>query len=284
MTRVLVTGGRGFLGRAVAVELRRRRRRVFSAGRADADLLDRAAVRRLIAHVKPSVVVHAAGTTKAPDWRGYWDDHVSCAVNLLDALPPGTRVVVAGSAAEYGPASGRRPAREDGPCEPLGPYGASKLAETLAALSYRHRGLDVAVARVFNLTGPGCPAHLIPGAFAGQLAVGASTLDVGDLSPWRDFIDARDAARALAELTDPHIPGGIYNVCSGRPTRIGAVLETLIRLSGRQVAVRRDRRRARRVDLPFIVGDGARLRRATGWRPRVSLEQSLADSLESFRR
>lgn len=282
--RVLVTGAEGFVGRHAVLELRRRGWRVLAAGRRDADLRDAAAAAALVRAARPRVVLHAAGSTLGSDWGALWDANVATTVNVLSAVPPGVRAVIAGSSAEYGAAAGRKPLREDAECLPLGPYGSSKLSQTLAALSFRHRGLDVAVARIFNTSGPGGPDTLIPGAFARQLAEGASVLRTGDLSPARDFVDIRDAARALADLCEPGVPGGVYNVATGRGTPIRAVVELLVRLAGRRVRVERDpaRRRAKGADIPFIAGDASKLRRATGWKPRFSLEQSLRDALAAF--
>jgi GDP-4-dehydro-6-deoxy-D-mannose reductase len=276
--RVLVTGATGFIGRAACEELRRRGARVTAASSRDADLTDPAAARALVRRARPQVVLHAAGATRG-DWGKLWDLHVGATINLASALPPGTRLVVAASAGEYGSGPGRRKAREDGPVQPITPYGATKLAQTLAALSFRHRGLEVAVGRVFNTIGPGQPATNVPGAWIAQLRGGSPEIRVGGLAAFRDFVDARDIARALADLCDPKVPGGIYNICSGRSVRVAEVLNLLLKLSGGGVKARQDAARKQTLDLPFSEGDPSKLRRATGWRPRYSLEESLRDAL-----
>lgn len=293
MTKALVTGARGFIGGAAVEALRKRGARVVAAGRADADLLDAAAVRALVRRAAPDVIVHAAGATRG-DWATLWDAHVRATLNLLDAVaalqrPERVRVVIAGSSAEYGAAPGRKPAREDGPLSPVGPYGSSKLSQRIAAFSYRRPALDVRLARIFNACGAAAPAHLVPGTFAKQLVEiergqRPPVLEVGDLSPCRDFVDVHDIGRALAALAAPGLERGVYNVCSERSVPIRAVLDRLLQLSGAKAEVRPDPRRRRAADVPFIVGDAGKLRRAAGWEPRVSLDESLRDTLQAFRR
>lgn len=289
----LLTGAGGFLGGFTAAALERSGFRVAASrhagGRFACDLKDRAATRRLVLSCRPELIVHAAGTTRPADWGELWDLHVGATANLLEAVlalprPEAVRVIVAGSAAAYGDAAGKRAAAESGPASPLAPYGASKLSQGLAALGYRHRGLDIIVARIFNSCGPGSPAHLVPGAFARQIVEierrrKSPRLEVGNLDSRRDFVDVRDIASALASLADRGVASGLYNVCSQRAITIRAVLDILIALSNQEIAVRRDPARRRGHDLPFIVGDGRKLARATGWRPRYSLERSLRDTL-----
>jgi nucleoside-diphosphate-sugar epimerase len=281
---VLVTGASGFIGRYAAEALKKRGWDVLATNRSHADLNDPAEARVLVAKAKPQSIVHAAGLTRAPGPLAFWDGNVSMTLNLAEAalsLPRPPRLIVIGSAAEYGePPNGGAAVHEDTPCRPLTPYGCSKLAQTLAALSLRHRGLDVVVGRLFNSSGPGGPGHIVPGTFARQLAQGATTLMTGGLDSQRDFTDVRDIARALALLAEPRALGGLYNICSGRATTIRSVVETLISLTRRSVVVRKDKSRGNPA-VPRLVGDPRKLRAATGWKPEIALEDSLRDTLES---
>src|SRR4051812_41082664 len=124
---VLVTGAAGFIGRHAAAELRSRGWTVLASARSRADLSDPEAGLRLVLKAKPRAILHAAGSTRAADAAAYWDANVSPTINVLEAalrLPRPPRVVVVGSAAEYGAGQGNRRAREDGACRPLTPYGA----------------------------------------------------------------------------------------------------------------------------------------------------------------
>jgi GDP-4-dehydro-6-deoxy-D-mannose reductase len=298
---LLVTGGRGFLAAHLAAELRRRHpaaRLVLLDRRpgpqvAVCDLRDPEAAKRMIGGLKPSHIYHLAGTTLPLGWEALWEAHVSATVNVLAAarsLPPALRprVVVAGSSGEYG-----RPravlVRERAPCAPVTRYGASKYSQTLAALSFRHDGLPVIVARPFNVIGPGMPENLALGAFARQLARIARgeqppRLEVGDLSTRRDFVDARDMARALADLGRAGRPGEIYNISSGKAVAIAELLRELLKISGLRVSVRTQRARLRPDEVKAIAGEHRKLTALTGWRPDIPLSRTLRDVWEDCRR
>ena len=108
-------------------------------------------------------------------------------------------------------------------------------------------------------------------------------LQVGNLDAVRDYTDVRDVVRAYWALLDRGTAGEVYNVCSGRGRRIRDLLEVLLAASGTKVEVRVDKDRLRPSDVPALVGDPARLRAATGWEPRVPLEDCLRELLQDWR-
>jgi GDP-4-dehydro-6-deoxy-D-mannose reductase len=146
----------------------------------------------------------------------------------------------------------------------------------------------VVIARSFSHTGPGQDARFVYPSFAGQIAAaeragGEACLHVGDLSPVRDFLDVRDVVRAYRVLMARGESGAIYNVCSGRPLTIRGGLEILLQAARRPIAVHPDPQRMRPADIPYLVGDGGRLRAATGWRPEIRIEDTLRELLEQAR-
>ncbi len=299
---VLITGAAGFLAGPLYAELRRRYpgRRIWRSSRSPrpgmlaCEMTEPAAVARLFRRCRPRWVFHLAGTTRRLGWEGLWRAHVTTTLNAIEAaaaLPAGNRptFILCGSSGEYGPPPGSGPVTEEAPTRPVTLYGSSKLAQTFAALSGRHRGIPIYVARVFNVLGPGIPERLAPGAFARQIALAElgrapRTIRVGDLTPRRDYLDARDVARAFASLPAAGRPGGIYNVCRGSAVPMADILSGLLALSPLRFEVRVDRSRLRGSEVPRIVGDHGKLTRGTGWRPRITLAQALRDTLEHHRR
>lgn len=293
---VLITGADGFLGRGLAVALKktgvspRLLHRTAKQGMLACDLLDARSTRAAIKRIAPKTVYHLAGTTKQLPWESLWDAHVKATINLLDAVADAktdATVVLCGSAAEYGSGGLPGPVRETAPNLPLSAYGSTKLSQSVVALSYAARGLDVRLARVFNAIGPGIPERLALGAFAKQLVDiergrQAPRLVVGDLAPQRDFVDVRDVASALIAVARQGRAGEVYNVCSGEPVSMRSLLDRLIALTGREVAVAPTPGR-KAAGVPKIFGSADKLRRASGWRPRVSLDASLRDTLEWLR-
>lgn len=291
MKKILITGASGFLASHLIAHLRAEKfpAKLFLLTRQTCDLANAAQTKKVLARIKPHLVFHLAGTSRQLAWEGLWREHVLNTVNLYEALrAAGSRatVILAGSSGEYGDAGGKRPARETSPLEPVTMYGASKLSQALAAFSYRD--VKTIEARIFNVLGPGTPAHLAPGAFAAQIAAieagrQAPRLKVGDLSTRRDYLDVRDVARALPLLAQTGRPGQAYNVCLGRSLSMRELLERLLALSSRRITVATDPAKRRPGQVAELHGSLAKIRRETGWKPRISLEQSLRDTLNWHR-
>lgn len=205
----LITGGSGFLGRHLLERLDREPVDVVTLGRrtipgrpfVKADLLDGDGLRRAINEASPSVVLHLAGRTPPADAESLDRSNRVATHRLIEALaavPEPARLIAAGSAAELGPVPiDALPVGEEHPADPETDYGRSKLVATHAVLE-----AGGIVGGVFNPIGPGTPPSQALGRFAAMLADGRGpiTLDVGDLSPRRDFIDGRDVADASSSL------------------------------------------------------------------------------------
>ena len=282
---ILVTGAAGFVGGHLLPQLGEQ------AVAAEADVRDAAAVATEFRSVGPSAVVHLAALSSVGDsWADpveTWRVNVLGTLHVLQAAAPGTRVLLASTGEVYGRAR-ELPVSEDAPLDPVSPYGASKAAAELACAPARARGdLEIVVTRAFNTEGPGRDVRFAVGSWARQIAeleqTGGGTLLVGDLSAKRDIVDVRDAARAYALLVDPGVTPGTYNIASGRAVGIQHVLDVLLGLATCEIRVERDPERMRPIDLPELSGDPAKLHAATGWKPEISLEQTLADTLDYAR-
>jgi GDP-4-dehydro-6-deoxy-D-mannose reductase len=285
---VLVTGPNGLVGSHLGETL----------GDAfvplEADVLDTAALAAAIRDVKPAAVVHlAAESSVGGSWEGAsrtWTVNVIGTVNVLEAVraeQPAARVLVVSSGEVYGNAD-VTPTPEDAPLQPLSPYAASKAAAELACAQAAARGLDVVVARAFPHTGPGQDERFAIGSWTRQIArleaEGGGALLVGDLSAERDLTDVRDVCHAYSLLLDRGVKAGTYNVASGRAVPMSRVVELLVDIAEARVRVQRDEARQRPIDIPRLTGDPARLQAATGWKPRIPLEQTLADTLGAARK
>jgi GDP-4-dehydro-6-deoxy-D-mannose reductase len=94
----------------------------------------------------------------------------------------------------------------------------------------------------------------------------------------------RDVVRAYWALLERGDAGSVYNVCSGRGRSIRELLDILLSLSGARLTVKVEPERLRPADVPAQWGDPRRLQEATGWQPRIELEQTLRDLLDDWRR
>lgn len=146
---------------------------------------------------------------------------------------------------------------------------------------------SVVVVRPFNHIGPGQAPNFAVAALAKRIVdaerSGSPSIPVGSLSARRDFTDVRDVVRAYRLLVESGEPGGIYNVCSGRDVSIQEIADRLLALAGSSVSLESDPALVRPVEVPVLRGDPGRLGAATGWRPELELERTLADVLAYWR-
>jgi GDP-4-dehydro-6-deoxy-D-mannose reductase len=153
----------------------------------------------------------------------------------------------------------------------------------------RSDGLDIVRVRPFNHFGPRQSAEFAVGSFAKQLAevrLGRRqpVLVTGDLSAERDLTDVRDVVTAYTLLMEHGRPGEVYNLASGTHVAIHEVLDRLVALAGVPVELRQRDDLMRPTEPPRSRVNTERLRAATGWRPRFSLDETLRDTLEYWSR
>jgi GDP-4-dehydro-6-deoxy-D-mannose reductase len=295
--KTLVTGARGFAGPYLVDHLRACGDEVITIDRTGAepvDITDRAAVFDALAHHRPEVVYHLAAFTHVGESFERPDRvlrvNVEGTANVLDAAREAgaRRVVVAGSAEEYGAVAECRPITESDPLRPVSPYAVSKVAASyLAAQAWLARGLATIRVRAFNHTGPHqMPKFLVP-ALAHRIVTaergGDARIAIGNTDPVRDLSDVRDVVRAYRLLAEHGVPGEVYNVASGREVTVADIADALIAQARVPVELVTDPALVRPVDIPYLVGDASKLRAATGWEPAFTLEQTLADVVDSAR-
>jgi len=251
----------------------------------------------LLRRKQPEVIYHLAAQSNPQgslvDPRGTWALNLGGSLNLLEAVKASgqkPRVVLVSSGVCYGnPPPEFIPVREDCPLSPNNPYAASKAAVDLLGIQhYLAHGTDVVMVRPFNHAGPRQSPRYVLAALALQMAEVESghreCLEVGNLDVIRDFTDARDVVRAYRLLAQGGQPGEVYNLGSGRGTKIAHALEYLRSQAKTPISVRVDAGRVRPVDQPMLVADASKLRAAVGWEPRYTIEQTLDDMLEYARR
>ncbi|KOV80719.1 NAD-dependent dehydratase [Nocardia sp. NRRL S-836] len=291
----MLFGAAGCLGRAAEKELRGRGTRVVRVSRAVPR--DRHWMRHDLVHgttgelvdllrsVRPEVVVNCTGLLDGTTAE-LVAANVTATANLLDALPravPSARLVVLGSAAEYGRVPHGRPVGEDAVPEPVSGYGITKLASTLLVRDAVVAGrLDAVALRVFNPIG----ADLPPGTVLGRAAEAMRTalhegtdITLGPLDAYRDFVDVADVAAAIADAAlAAAVPEPVLNVGTGRAVAVRDVVAVLAEVAGFTGRVRETAAaQARSAAVTWIAADTTRVRQALGWSPR----RDLADSVKA---
>jgi GDP-4-dehydro-6-deoxy-D-mannose reductase len=286
-----VTGGSGFVGRHLVALLDG----AVAPSREELDLLDGEAVRRALAAAAPEHVFHLAALASVgrswEDPHATLRDNLDMTLNLLDAVraeAPDAAVVFASSSEIYGPPE-RLPVTEANRLRPQNPYAVSKAACDLLAGQYADaHGLRVVRLRAFNQAGPGQSEEYVVGTIVRQVAraeagsgTGDAVIRTGNPDSARDFTDVRDTARAYVAASE--LPAGVYNVCSGRATRVSTLVELAARAARVEVRHEVDAERVRPHDVPEVRGSADRLAGASGWRPEIPLEQTIADAIDYWR-
>ncbi len=291
MTRVLVLGATGFLGRHVAAAFAARPgTEVVTAGRR-AGVVDHqidlatagpATVADLVRAAAPDTVVNCTGVT-GTDPTQLVGGNVVAVATLLSALCRAGhdgRLIHLGSAAEYGITPFGIAVTERTPTAPNSPYGVTKLAGTALAVAARGE-LDVTVLRVFNPIGPGASENQLAGRLVAQLRrarASGGPATVGPLDGHRDLIDARDVASAVvaAATTDRGLPG-VLNVGSGRATALRELAAAAADAAGCPPVRETGAGSPHSASLTWQRADITVTSAVLGWRPTIDVATSVAD-------
>lgn len=310
---VFVTGGYGLLGSWLVKDLKAQGTKVTVLKRDDTvtsaltldgteqrvnvvrgDVADLALVERALTEYEVDTVFHLAAqsivgianrsplSTFETNIRGTWLVLEACRRVGVEA------VVVAASDKAYG-AHDDLPYREDHSLQPRFPYEVSKAATDMIARSYWHTyGLPVAVTRLANLYGGGDLnlSRLVPEAALAAID-GRPPVIRSDGTLQRDFLYVEDAVaayEAICELVHHGRGAGeAFNAGGERPYSVLQVVETTCRVAGAQVTpdVRGEGTPPGEIECQWV--DSAKLRAATGWAPRLSLEEGLTRTVDWYR-
>lgn len=313
--RVLITGITGFVGSHLAEFVLGEGCQVWGSCRwrsktenidhirhrinlVECDLRDLSSVHNLLDAADPDLIFHLAAQSYVhASWHTPAETlttNTISQVNLLEAIrarKSRARFLVVGSSEEYGLAyEDELPIRETNPLRPLSPYAVSKVTQDLMGYQYfKSYGLPIVRTRAFNHEGPRRGEVFVTANLARQIAeIEAGRrepiIHVGNLKARRDYTDVRDIVRGYWSLLQRGEPGEVYNLASGRAWAIENILHFLLgEARVRHIEVREDPARLRPSDVPMLVGDATKARKAVGWEPSIPFEQTLRDILDSWR-
>lgn len=309
--RALITGVNGFVGKYLEQYLITQGFEVWGSSRSDRATNDQSFNRiqldfdsidnltTAINNLKPDYVFHLAAQSSV---KKSWDDmeftlhsNIINSSRLFEAIlhsdvAEKIRILSVGSSEEYGILPQEyMPIKEDNILNPINPYGISKVSQFMLAKLYAKLGLQIVHVRPFNHIGPGQGLGFVTSDFSNQIAkIEANEINpimnVGNLSAKRDFLDVRDIIRAYISIISTGISGEVYNICSSQPVAISDLLGILVGLSNKKIEVNIDQKLMRVVDIPIYVGDNTKIRSLINWQPKISLEETLRDTLDYWRK
>jgi nucleoside-diphosphate-sugar epimerase len=294
---VLVTGATGFLGSHCLARLVEHGYDVLGLYRERAlqdvpgvrwvrgDVMDRAAIRRLLEEQRPKGLLHLAwfvepGKLITDSSNVSW---VSASLDLIRAFREsgGERCTISGSCYEYDWQFGYC-VEDVTPCEPDTLYGAAKDSLRRTFLAYCNvSNLSGSWGRAFFMYGPReNPARLVSSVII-SLLKGSPAKSSHGLQV-RDYLHIQDVADGMVALFDSQ-GRGAYNIAGGIPTTVREIVELLGKITGRSDLLQIGALPARANDAPLVLGDGRRTLNDTGWKPRLTLETGLSATVDWWR-
>ena len=316
MTKVLITGITGFAGSYLAEYL-------VSKGEYDIngtylldsslinvdkvkdklnlvrmDLTSEKEVFYTVKKISPSIIFHlAALTSPADSYKNPSEtltNNISLQVNLFEAVRKSNlldaKILVVSSADIYGKVKKEDlPIDEDTQLMPTSPYSVSKIAQDFLGLAYfLSYNLKIIRVRPFNHIGPRQSPQFVVSSFAKQIAEiekgkREPILRVGNLDTRRDFINVKDIVVAYVLAIEKGKYGDVYNIGSGKSYKISDILSMLIDMSHRKIKIEKDESLFRPSDNRELLCDTRKFQKLTSWKPKISIEETLKDTLDYWR-
>lgn len=230
------------------------------------------------------------------------DVNLNSTINIYEAIKKARKyknpnydpiVVVACSSAEYGETlnklegQGEVYVKESAELLPLHPYGVSKVGQDLISFQYFMNDHICCIrARIFNSTGTR-KVNDVTSDFTYRAVQaeknGIYELRVGNLDTKRAIMDQRDLVKALMLLADKGVAGEVYNISSEFVYQMRDIVSIIEEQIGHKLEIKVDSVLIRPTDEKIIVGDISKLKRDTGWKQDIPMEQTIADMLEYWR-
>lgn len=303
---ILITGITGFSGSHLAEHLLNKGNTIYGLSRGryqqynnisdikdkitliEGDLSDIHSLKYCLEDCQPDIIYNLGAMTSVPlSWRSpkvTIDTNTLGTLNILESVRTSNinpTVVIVGTSEEYGKVyPDEVPIKETNQLRPLSPYGVSKVASDLLGYQYnKSYGIRTIRIRPFNIIGVRGGEEIVTANFAIQLKrikdKKQKYLKIGNLESIRDFLDTKDLCRAYEICIDNCKYGDVYNVCTGVGYKIRELAQKMIDISGLDVDLKQEDNRIRPSDVDNLIGDCNKFKNKTGWKPEITLDESL---------
>ena len=261
------------------------------------DLRDLSGLTNLLSRVRPERIFHLAA-------QSYVDQSFAAPIDTLDTNIIGTAnlleairlsktdpvIHICSSSEVYGQVRPDEvPITESNVLRPASPYAVSKVGEDMLGLQYfLSYGIKTLRTRMFTHTGPRRGSVFAESTFAEQIAerelgLAQGPIKVGNLDSVRTITHVKDAVRAYWTLLEKCPPGEVYNIGGEETATIGKILDILKSHATVAVAHEVDPARLRPSDVTLQIPDVSKFKKATGWAPTITMEETLLDLLNYHR-
>ena len=219
----------------------------------------------------------------SPD--SYVDTNIKGTLNVLQAARDlnTERILVTSTSEVYGTAQ-YVPIDEKHPFQGQSPYSATKIgADRLAESFYRSFELPVTIVRPFNTYGPRQSARAVIPTVISQLLAGKTEIQLGSLTPTRDFNYVKDTAAGFLSIyqSDKTI-GEEINIATQTEISIQALAEEMIRQINPNAKIVSDEQRIRPKDSEVnrLLGSNQKIKKLTDWSPKYTFEEGIAETIQ----
>jgi len=219
--------------------------------------------------------------------NSYIDTNINGTLNICQSALDNnvSKVIVTSTSEVYGTAK-YVPIDEKHPLQPQSPYSATKIgADAIAESFYRSFDLPVVITRPFNTYGPRQSARAVIPTIIIQIASGKKEINLGDVSPTRDFNYVKDTCLGFIEIANANnVDGEIINIGSGTEISVGDTLELIKKLMGSNVRfiVEEKRLRPKKSEVNRLCCDNTKIKKLTKFSPQYTLEDGLKETIEWF--
>lgn len=218
----------------------------------------------------------------------YVDTNIKGTLNVLQAARDldTSRLLITSTSEVYGTAQ-YVPIDENHPYQGQSPYSATKIgADRLAESFYRSFNMPITIVRPFNTYGPRQSARAVIPTIITQLLAGKEEIELGSLTPTRDFNYVKDTANGFIEIAKSNNTiGEEINIATQQEISIGQLAEELIRQINPNAKIICDEQRLRpeKSEVNRLLGSNEKIMRLTNWKPNYTFEQGLAETIEFFK-
>ncbi|MBR6147695.1 MAG: GDP-mannose 4,6-dehydratase [Lachnospiraceae bacterium] len=262
----------------------------------ETNLLDIDRLREVFLAFKPDYILHLASfSSVAYSWKypaESFTNNTDIFLKLLTVTRecvPKCRILSVGSSEEYGNVSTEDlPIKETVQLKPTSPYAVARISQEMLAKIYAERfGMDIILTRSFNHIGIWQDDRFVVPSFVKRIenlkkrGLTRGTIETGDISIIRDFVDVRDVVRAYYYLLHDGIKGEVYNVCSGKGISLEQILNTIADEMGVVVDHVVNPDYVRPDDNAIIIGDYCKIKEELGWEPTIDFTNSIKDIINN---